>query len=374
MVLITPEIMTIDGFRTRLGFGYLDGKNSSLFARLTSGFFLKKWKTTVSHSALRKISGLRERNVFVGSSRRFFRMDINGHFFIVPSKVKVYEEIYATGADYFPKEVVLHHKSIEREIRSWMNKIQEHKDILQNVFNDILVGIDFYSSQLKSLSEGKNPATTAEWYVNFNTIKMGSKSVSQLKEKAPKTHSLVKKIEDNLLCLLSQMEVICSKSDKNYFHVHDSYVKRDNELEELISKLQSANSENIPLSQTILKTSELLVLYIGIFQQIVIDNAYRKKPEFWPSQVINLSEGGVAVFIKKRFLKFDVVDFLFAPDTKTKPIEFKGKVVNVHPIPGEYVERVSIQFEFPSEDEKSRVRKLINKKELDDFLTYVKSK
>lgn len=183
---------------------------------------------------------------------------------------------------------------------------------------------------------------------------------------------IAKKIEDTLLLLLSEMEEISKKSERNSFFVNDRFVKRNDEISALITKFQTAEMSKIPLSQAILKTSELLDLYVGIFKQIVIDNAYRSRPEYWPHQTLSLSEGGAAVFIKKRFKKFDVVDFLFAPDVNTKPIRFRGKVVNITPISEQYLERVAIEFEFPEEEEQSRVRKLLNKHELDGLIDYMK--
>ena len=280
------------------------------------------------------------------NSRRFFRIDMPMQVFVTPSSPINNLEIYATGIDYFPPII---NKLIGIQLADtsyWSNKIQEQKDLLLPLFNEISDSIEFFGKGVVQLSQGLSPKNDPSFWLLMNEKLHGFKSLTILKTKAPKTHSYFKQIEDKYLHYLNSFFESIKESTAEEFSANPGLLDAF-KIDETTERFSNTKLNNIPLIQAIIAITSYMNTYLNAYKQINDDNAIRKFPLKWPVMDANISASGIALLFSKRFKKRDKVDvFIYFTENK-KIIKFDGSIVNLRSLEMEYKERVAINFDFP---------------------------
>ncbi|HBQ45317.1 MAG TPA: PilZ domain-containing protein, partial [Thiomicrospira sp.] len=138
-----------------------------------------------------------------GNSRRFYRIDMPVHAYIAPTSPIKDLEIYATGTDYFPPTTLNLIQKQLSETRYWLDKIQDQKELLEPLFNEIIACIEFLGKGTENISKGINPRNSPDYWLSIKQMKQGFKTVDALQKSAPKTYTYFKLIEDKYLSFLN---------------------------------------------------------------------------------------------------------------------------------------------------------------------------
>lgn len=102
------------------------------------------------------------------NSRRFFRIDMPVRLYVAPSAPIKDAEIYATGIDYFPPVV---NQLIKKQLDStyyWLDRIQEEKELLVPLFEEIIAAVQFLGDGSEKISEGINPKNDPLFWFSIN--------------------------------------------------------------------------------------------------------------------------------------------------------------------------------------------------------------
>jgi len=302
-----------------------------------------------------------------GNSRRFYRIDMPVRYFIVPSSPIKDREIYATGANYFPDSFHSKVAGQKLEVTQWMNRIQEHSELLVPVFEEILDFIDFFGRCAMSISEGTNPKSDMTYWVEVKDRLKGFKRASSLNPKSPKTYQYIKMIEDKYLAFLTRLVNSIDKSTPTMFFV-EGHLPIGFKIDEIMSIFHSPKFAKIPLIQTILNISEYMDSYLETYRLINNDNFLRQHPADWKLKIGNVSASGIAVNLGKRFEQYERIDVLLYFQEDDRIIQFDGSVVDIRSDESNYTERVAINFEFPDGTQQEYLQLQIQKQEVKECM------
>ena len=280
------------------------------------------------------------------NSRRFFRVDMPMRVFVTPSSPITDLEIYATGIDYFPPLIL---KLIEEQLavsHGWSNKIQEQKELLLPLFNEIYEAVEFMGRGAIQASKGLSPRNDPSFWLLMNDKLKGFKSLEILKKQAPKTHSYFKQIEDKYLYYLNSFFESVKASTAEEFSANP-FILEGFKIDETIERFSNPKLSTIPLVQAIIGVTAYMDSYLNAYKQLNDDNGIRKSPSRWPLMEANISASGIALLFSKRFKEQQKVDvFMYFFENK-KIIKFDGRIVNLRSMEMEYKERIAINFDFP---------------------------
>ncbi len=305
-----------------------------------------------------------------GNARRFYRIDMPVKVFMTPKSPIKDLEIYATGADYFPPSIekkIIHKKE---KTLIWLDKVQEHKIIINASFKEIIEFIEFFGYCTKLIAQGLSPKKDISYWLKLSHHKKGFKEIMPLHELDPKTYQYFKMLEEKYLTFLNHL-VQCLKASSPTFFKVDTILPYGFKFDEIIEKFSSPKFAKIPLIQAIKSLSKFLETYMAVYRQIVEDNYLKHFPKEWKLDLVNISASGISQVFEKRFKLHDKVDvYLYFDDSDTQ-LHFEAKVVNIRAIEDSYQERISLNFVFPNGNEQSVLQAEIEKFEIKECMDIV---
>ncbi len=287
--------------------------------------------------------------------------------YIVPSSPIDDRQIYATGAEYFPTSFQNKVDIQKFSAQNWVKRIQEHADILTEIFDEIFEFIDFFGKCAYSIAEGRNPRMSSEYWTRVKRHLEGFQTARKIEPSSPKTFQYIKMIEEKYLAFLKSMVWSLEHSTATDFAVQ-GHLPTGFQLDEMIGKFQSPKLEKIPLVQALLHTAAYMDSYLEGYRNIHEDNYLKQFPKEWKSTMVNISASGMAVNLGKRFPLYSNVDvYLYFPvDDKT--LHFDGSIVDVRTDEKNYKERVAINFEFPDGELQNYLQTQIQKQEVKECM------
>ncbi len=281
------------------------------------------------------------------NARRFFRVDMPMHILVTSSVPLPNAEIYAIGIDYFtPKISALIEKQLS-DTNSWADKIQEQKEILQPLSEEIIESIQILGQGTKRLSNGENPKKDISFWLLVEKKKLGFENLNDLKKIAPKTYAYFKLIEDKFLYYLNCFIENVTDSNLEIFADNSNLSQQEFKIDKLIKGFSNPNYDKIPLVQSIIALSNLMDTHLSIFRELNNDFSIRKRPQNWPLEKVNISASGVSLSMAKRFRNKGRLNiFIYFPDDK-KILKFDGSIANIFNIDSPTKEKTAINFDFP---------------------------
>ncbi len=150
--------------------------------------------------------------------RRFRRIDMNLKLFVTPSDPINDLEIFALGIDYFPKTVSSKIAKNRSNLLSWIEHIQEQKEILEPVFHEVIGSAELLGESLKMLSEGRNPILDDQIAEKIHKNLKVIGSISSLEEHAPRTFNYFYEVERKLTHYFRLLLISLHKSSEKDFH------------------------------------------------------------------------------------------------------------------------------------------------------------
>lgn len=302
-----------------------------------------------------------------GNARRWYRIDMPVRVFMLPRSSIKDREIFATGADYFPPSIK---QSISDKIyktKLWVSKIQEQKEIVTLLFEEVMAFIEFFSYCTSLIAEGRNPKNEAEYWLKLSHHQKGFKTIEALKASAPRTYQYFKLIEEKYLVFLNSLVKSVENSTPTHFEV-DATLPYGFKIDEIMSKFEDPKFAKIPLIQALLHLSVLMDVYTGIYRKIIEDNYLKQFPEQWKTQMANVSASGLGIMMEKRFKFKDKVDVYFYFADNNVVLHFEATVVDIRTMENTYKERIALNFEFPDGKNQSYLQSEIEKFEIKECM------
>lgn len=304
-----------------------------------------------------------------GNARRFHRVDMPVRYFVLPSSPMEDRDIYATGADYFPKTVQTQIETLKHHTLNSLNKIQDQTEIITLIVEEIIASIEFYGSTLEKLSNGQHPKKDSAYWLQINQKVKGFQSIEKIKASSPKTYQYFKMIEDKYLRFLSILVESINDSDRDNFSVN-GHLPFGFKLDEMMTVFRQEKFAKIPLIQTLKYLAEYMEAHLEIHRQINDDNYLSDFPQEWPLHKVNLSASGIAVTVHKIIRLYSKVDVFLYFEQQDKTLHFEGTVVDIRSLEEEINERIAINFEFPNGNDQNFLQQEIQKQEVKECMQF----
>lgn len=288
--------------------------------------------------------------------------------FIAPMSPIRDREIFATGIDYFPptiKQLIAHQKT---ETLFWVTRIQDQKELVTQLFKEVIESIEFFGGCAESISKGINPRLDPSYWIQISHKRKGFQTIEALKASSPKTYGYFKLIEKKYLIFLESMADSLMKSSPTAFEANDS-LPYGFKIDETLETFKQEKFAKIPLVQAIIKLSSFMETYMEAYRQINDDNIMRNRPHDWKLQTANVSASGIAMLMNKRFKPFERVDVYFYFSEANKVIHFEGTIVDIRSIEDQFKERVAVNFEFPDGNNQGFLQNEIQKFEIEECMS-----
>jgi hypothetical protein len=293
------------------------------------------------------------------NTRRFYRIDMPLRYLAYSNSTATFDEIYSTGMVYFTPIVEKQIKTKEAELYRSLHKLSEHKTVITRTIHEAQSWLSLIREGVQMISQGVvSPMREREYQARIGGfIREGLHSVKLLKEPAPKTYAIFYAIQELLVYNLSLLRQVALESSSDSFHAPE--LRRDFAIHRHLPVFRSEKYAKIPMIQMLLALTELVDAHAEPFHQMILDHAYRKNPSKWPETLVNFSEGGAALWVKKQFVKNETITLsLYLPYTK-QLCTFTAHVVSVEPGSDGLHERVALNFHFPDGKAQESVRREI---------------
>ncbi|KDN94623.1 hypothetical protein EI16_12015 [Hydrogenovibrio marinus] len=283
--------------------------------------------------------------------------------FVIPSARIAYMEIYSTGAEYYTPGIKSQAEFLKHQVNRTLGKISDNKELVSTLVDEFIVRVVFLEDCLSQIINGYDPSKDPAYTIKVNSYKLGIAKIEQLKSSSPKSYQYFKALEEFLMFFIGGIIRTVDKSDVDTFFPIDS--QRKFSAEKFAIALASDQHEKIPFLQLIRHVSELIQIHANVFRQLSFDCSERSNPQNWDIPVVNVSEGGIALPLNKRFKETETVDVAMHLKLTNAIIYMTGYVVNLSLIEGDPLkERVAINFEFPDGKMQAALRKEIQAHEI----------
>lgn len=284
-------------------------------------------------------------NQFSRNIRRFFRINMPVQYSIETKNPIVNREIYASGADYFPPSVQIKLEAEKLMVLESLSKLQENKELLTKVFNEIIEYAESYGESCRITSQGISPRFDRELWERVSAQKDGFTYFKLLEKEAPKTFNLLQGIEEKYLVFHRRLTYCIEHSTPDYFcskKIPDTKFK----LDLLTERYADAKYDKVPLAQTLLNAGRLMQSYFDIFLEMHHDNLIEEKKP-WISDTVNISASGIALHLPKRYQMHQRLITRLYFEKYDQVLEFDSIVVNTQTDNHRGCERVALNFDFP---------------------------
>lgn len=305
-----------------------------------------------------------------GNSRRYFRIDMPVRVFIAPSSPIKDREIFATGIDYFPPVIKLLLEKQKYDTLYWVDRIQDQKELISELFSEIINCIEFFGQGAEKISRGLSPKYDASYWLSIQEKTHGFTKINALHKSSPKTYQYFKHIEEKYLVFLKAMTRSIAKSTPQHFEAEPE-MPYAFKIEEILDTFKKNQFANIPLVQAIASLCAYMDTYLNAYRQINDDNSLRLYPDQWKEAQANVSASGLAMLFTKRFREFEKVDVFFFFPKEERILQFDGTVVDIRSINNAYKERIAVNFDFPNGQEQDFLQTKIQEFELNEAVDYL---
>ncbi|WP_029407458.1 hypothetical protein [Thiomicrorhabdus sp. Milos-T2] len=296
--------------------------------------------------------------------RRFRRMDMAVKLFVTPADPIKDKELFALGIDYFPNTVQKKIARNQKQLLSWVNHIQEQKEILEPVFLQVVDAAQLLGEVVKSISKGHNPLLDEQMtqQIMLNLKSVGR--IASLEEPAPKTFQYFYEIEKKLTHFFRLLLLSLHKSSSNQYHSFD-ISQPDFKIDGMTQRFTQPSFQKIPLVQAIYFMSELVSTYCDIFQEMNSDYYLREHPEAWKERDVTISAGGFSTMFPKRFLPGRPLTSYIYFAEQARTIKVKTQFARAESNSTEMLELNAFYFEFPDQQDQKFLELEIERLQID---------
>lgn len=297
--------------------------------------------------------------------RRFFRINMPIRYFVTPSSPIRDREILASGANYFPPSVRKQLDDQKFELVDSLKRIQDSREVLTEIFSEIVDHIEFFGQCCEDMAKGINPRFNTTYWYTISSHLEGLPKIKLLEQKSPKTYSYLKIIEEKYLYFMNRLAEVITKSSPDTFYAEQP-IPYGFQLDELCGKFSGEKFSKIPLVRTIVAAAKYIDTYTEVFRQMHDDHSQRQHPENWPLEVANVSASGLALMLRKGLKLHEHLDVLIYFPHDRRILQFEGVVVNIQSDEAKSVERVAMNFEFPDGKDQLYLLTEIQKHEIEE--------
>ncbi len=305
-----------------------------------------------------------------GNARRFHRVTMPTRYFIVPKSPIRDREIYATGANYFPPSLLKKIEANEYMALQFVERTQDQRELLTEIFDEIIQYIEFFGECARSISQGKNPRQDPNYWMRIKEHQQGFKQAVRIQASSPKTFQYLQMIEDKYLTFLNRIVESIAQSTPTHFFV-SGHLPVGFKVDEMISLFEAPKFEKIPLIQAILHLSKFMDAYLEIYRQINDDNYLKQFPQEWALKEASVSASGLAVYMDKHYELYSRLDVLLYFEEHDRVLTFEGTVVDIQTDEARQTERIAINFEFPNGRDQDFLQQEIQKQEVKECMSVI---
>lgn len=232
--------------------------------------------------------------------RRFRRLNLPVKAVVRPQEAIQDGHVFAYGIDYFPPTVKKRINKSKKALWHWVSHIQEQQDILEPFFSDFERYIQFFGDWTQKLAQGLSPRMNRNDWLEFHGYAKGVQRIQSINQSAPKTFQYFDALNHKMILHFQHLSACFEHSSANQFKVPPP-LPNEFVIDQKAKRFEPDTFQNVPLAQALYHLNALMNHYFKAYQHLVADMAIPQSPQKWPELELNLSEGGAAIFVPKRF-------------------------------------------------------------------------
>ncbi|NCN42781.1 MAG: hypothetical protein CO158_08845 [Piscirickettsiaceae bacterium CG_4_9_14_3_um_filter_43_564] len=232
--------------------------------------------------------------------RRFRRLNLPVKAVIRPEEGIQDAHIFAYGIDYFPPTVQTRIQKSKKALWHWVHHIQDQQEVLEPFFKDFEQYIAFFGDWVNQLANGQSPRLNRKHWIAFHSYAKGVQRIQSINQSAPKTFQYFDALNHKMILYFQHLAGCFEGSTPHRFKT-PSALPNQFVIDAKAKRFEPDTFQNVPLAQALYHLNALLSHYFIAYQHLIDDMTLPQTPHARPELEVNLSEGGAAIFVPKRF-------------------------------------------------------------------------
>lgn len=279
--------------------------------------------------------------------RRFRRLDLPVKAVVRPQKAIEDVHIFAYGIDYFPPTVQKRIDKSKKALWHWVSHLQDQRDVLEPFFSDFERYIQFFGDWIQKLAQGHSPRVSRNDWVDFLGYAKGVHRIQSINQSAPRTFQYFDALNHKMILHFQHLLACFEHSNATQFKVPPP-LPNEFVIDQKSKRFEPDTFQNVPLAQALYHLNALMNHYYKAYQQLLDDMALLRSPQKWPELELNLSEGGVAINVPKRFPSSSRCKIYFYLSSLNRLLEMPCVLVRCVSNQQRNMERNAFDFIFPN--------------------------
>lgn len=279
--------------------------------------------------------------------RRFRRLNLPVKTDIRPQEGIKDAFIFAYGIDYLPPTVQQRITKSKSAMWHWVKHIQDQQNVLEPFFADFESYIQFFGQWIQRMAKGDSPRVDRKQWLEFHGYAKGVQRIQTINQSAPKTFQYFEALNYKMMMHFQHMSGCFEQSSASQFKesatLPDQFV-----IDAKAKRFEPDTFQNVPLAQALYHLNGLMTHYFDAYRQLIQDMLVSKNPKKWLTLELNISEGGAAIFIPKRFRANERCQLALYFDWLNHVIELDSVLVHCASDYQRNLEYNAFNFEFPS--------------------------
>lgn len=293
-------------------------------------------------------------------SRRFFRLDMPLHCWVMPRNRIPNCDVYATPAKYVTEQRLSYAKYKQDQAKVWLDKVTDQTDLAKVLYHDISKRLEFFSHIMQSVEQGKAPFKLDDYQKNLTMSKAENEHLEAYKVNSPKTYAFFKAIENKIKLYLNEIHYMAHNSDSRDLRYKHLLFSTPTQADLNLKTLSQPKFGDLPLPNFIRCLTEYVNITLDSFSEFQKDVVFKRFPSQWSETTVNLSEGGVRLVQSKMLRAGELVCVAFYNQDTPSIMALKGTVVGSHPVADSDGYQTRINFDFPDRAQQMMIQQVMN--------------
>ena len=232
--------------------------------------------------------------------RRFRRIQLPIQAMVCPQQPLTETDILGYGTDYLPPSVQSQIEQSRKALWHWVSHIQDQQACLKSYFEAFEQAIIFFGDCLNRLAKGESQRRNPEHWYTLQDIRKGIQKIEVFQATAPKIFAYFDALNTKIMTYFAHLMGCDGQSTLTQFKPASPLPKQF-EIDKIANRFDPDTFKNVPLAQALHHLNDLTSFYFNAYQQLIFDMNFPKKAQSWPVLPLSVSEGGIALFVSKRF-------------------------------------------------------------------------
>lgn len=283
-----------------------------------------------------------------GNSRRFFRVDMPVRFFMLPKDQRSYHDVFCNGVSYMNEAFENQSSKLKSQVQFNVRQLQANQKAMNAIAFEVIELVEAVSDMMELHSKGERVIDNPSYWFSKSTIMEGFKSIHALKQSAPKTFTILEKLEEKFLSRIGSLFKSFERSTQT--EVYSEHIAHGFGIDAIIEKMRtSEKNHKIPMARFLFSLYDYVDTLNRVYEHFSNDHLLANEPKYWSLNNANISACGMGVYDFRQFEKYELLHVkVYCPDVG-ETFQFEGKVISSRYDKQKNLNFNAIEFMFPDE-------------------------